>query len=346
MDKSRVVVAMSGGVDSSVCAYLMKAMGHQVIGVTFKLVDQPLAPGKKRSCCSAGELDDASQVAKKLGFQHHVIDHRDMFQREVVNPFITSYLNGATPNPCIGCNQTLKFGDVSSLLEQFDAEYFVTGHYVKLREWNGYKLLGIPTDVNRDQTYFLYSIPPSVLERVIFPLGELHKDEVRKIAEEAGLHVATKSDSQDVCFSTTSYSEFIDSKVSDVKGGEVVDEDGKTVGTHTGVHRFTVGQRRGLNVQVDGKRYVSGINGTTVYLSKSFPVSSNAELENVNWFVDPSSLPHFVDVKIRSQGELTKATVHVGESVSLHLESAQVLPRGQAAVIYVDDMVVGGGLLK
>lgn len=343
---TKVVVAMSGGVDSSVCSYLMKKAGYEVVGVTFKLVDQPLQPGKKRSCCSTGELEDAAQVAAKLDFPYHVIDHRDMFQREVVQPFITSYLSGATPNPCIGCNQTLKFGDVDPLLEKFNADYFVTGHYVRLREWNGKKLLGIPADIHRDQTYFLFAIPPQTLERVIFPLGEITKDEVRKIAEEAGLHVATKSDSQDVCFSTTSYSEFIDSKVANVKGGEVVDEDGKTVGTHTGVHRFTVGQRKGLNVQVDGKRYVSGINGSTVYLSKSFPLSLNAELENVNWFVDPSTLPYFVDVKIRSQGELTKAKVHIGESVTLHLESAQVLPRGQAAVMYVDDMVVGGGLLK
>lgn len=248
--KPRVVVAMSGGVNSSVAAGLLVRQGYDVVGVTLQLYDHGAATSRKGTCCAGQDIHDARRVAEKLGIPHYVLNYEDRFRRAVVDDFADSYLRGETPIPCVRCNQRLKFGDLLSLARELGATTLATGHYVrKLDTANGPELHSA-ADAKRDQSYFLFATTREQLAFLDFPLGDLQKDKVREIARELDLPTAAKPDSQDICFVPEGrYDEVVRRIRPDAsEGGDITDQDGRVLGTHSGIIQFTIGQRKRLGV--------------------------------------------------------------------------------------------------
>jgi tRNA-specific 2-thiouridylase len=248
---TRVVVAMSGGVDSSVVAALLKAQGYEVIGVTLQLYDHGEAVHRAGSCCAGQDIHDARRVAEAIGIPHYVLDYENRFRNEVMERFADSYLAGETPIPCVDCNRTVKFRDLLGLARELDADALATGHYVVSRQGPGARrTLHRAADENRDQSYFLYATTQDQLDRLRFPLGALPKSRTRELAAELGLAIADKPDSQDICFVPSGrYADVIERlKPGASRPGEIVDMDGRVLGHHDGILRFTVGQRKGIGI--------------------------------------------------------------------------------------------------
>jgi tRNA-specific 2-thiouridylase len=350
---TRVVVAMSGGVDSSVTAALLARAGYEVVGVTLQLYDHGAAVGKKGACCAGQDIYDAKRVADKLGVPHYTLGYEDRFRESVIDDFADSYLNGETPIPCVRCNQTVKFRDLLSTAKDLDADALATGHYVRRVMGVARAELHSAVDASRDQSYFLFATTQEQLDFLRFPLGGQPKDETRRLAEELGLEIADKPDSQDICFVPNGdYASVVEKlRPGACDPGEIVDRAGNVIGRHDGIINFTVGQRRGLKLGNMGEAmYVLAIHPETnriVAGPKRALARDLVHVRELNWLDgDAPKVGRAVGVKLRSAMPAEPATVaQVGAGgLTLRLETPQYgISPGQAAVCYDGTRVLGGG---
>ena len=350
----RVVVAMSGGVDSSVAAALLVEQGYDVVGITMRLWTEarPEAFSGKTLCCGIEDIDDARRVAQVLDIPHYVVNLEEPFKRFVVDRFVDDYANGITPNPCLNCNTYIKFDLFLERALALQADYIATGHYARRFEAADGVQLHRAIDEEKDQSYVLYTLTQAALDRALFPLGDLAKFEVRAIAARHGLAVAEKPDSADICFVPGGdYREFVGRFVAD-RPGRIVDRDGAVLGEHRGVQHFTVGQRRGLGVTTGEPTFVTALDATTntVLLGREEDLAcSSFRTAETRWFVEPAVDGLDVEVRVRYHGAelpgLVTATGLQEAEVALHRLARAVAP-GQAAVFYVGDRVVGGGTIQ
>ncbi|HQT46345.1 MAG: tRNA 2-thiouridine(34) synthase MnmA [Acidocella sp. 20-63-7] len=346
----RVVVAMSGGVDSSVVAGLMARAGHEVIGVTLQLYDHGAAVGRKGACCAGQDIYDAKRVADRLGIAHYVVDAEARFKSSVISAFADSYAAGVTPVPCIACNQHLKFGDLLAMARDLGADALATGHYVRRLDGADGAELHRAVDETRDQSWFLFATTREQLEFCRFPLGDLaSKAEVRALAEEMGLAVAAKPDSQDICFVPSgTYAEIVEKfRPEALAPGEIVTEDGAVLGMHQGIARYTVGQAKRLGnaaqhqvvkkIEPGTRRIVVGPRGA---------MSCEVRLRDANWLVTPPQLALRAGVKMRARDELHPASIRAeGSGAMIILDQPALAAPGQAAVFYDGSRILGGGFI-
>ena len=356
--ETRVVVAMSGGVDSSVVAALLHDQGYEVIGVTLQLYDHGAAVAKARSCCAGQDIHDARRVAGDLGIPHYVLDYESRFRQSVIDDFADSYLRGETPIPCVRCNQGVKFHDLLSMARELGADCLATGHYVEARapeDGSAHRTMHVPADMARDQSYFLFATTQAQLDYLRFPLGHLKKDEVRALAEKHGLAVATKPDSQDICFVPNGdYASVIAKLRPEAHDpGEIVHLDGRVLGQHDGIINFTIGQRRGLGVTVGEPIYVISIDAPSkrvVVGPKEALFTRELKLRELNWLgggeIEDRGQVH---AKVRSTRPAAPAKLLAagdGARVVLNDGDHGVSP-GQACVLYEGEgpgaRVLGGG---
>jgi tRNA-uridine 2-sulfurtransferase len=361
-----IAVAMSGGVDSSTVAAMLRADGHDVIGLTMQLWNQRRLAGHEGMpesvqgrCCSLDDVYDARRVAQQIGIPYYVVNHEERFERDVVRPFVEEYLSGRTPIPCSLCNNHLKFDQLLIVAQQIGAERVATGHYARVAydETRVRWLLKRPADHSKDQTYFLFGLTQEQLSRTLFPLGDMTKPQVRELAAKHGLAIAEKPDSQEICFVPGGdYKRFIDAYLAEQgerlpdTAGDLVTTSGEVIGEHAGIHNFTVGQRKGLGVATGSPLYVIQISGA----SKQVVVGGDEHLysrtlraKRVNLIaVDELREPMRVAVKIRHRHEPAPALIEkAGDDeilVTFDQPQRAVTP-GQAAVFYDEDVVVGGG---
>ena len=368
-DPRTIAVAMSGGVDSSTVAAMLRAEGHNVVGLTMQLWNQRRLAGHegmpesvKGRCCSIDDVYDARRVAETIGIPYYVVNHEDRFERDVVRPFVQEYLSGRTPIPCSLCNNHLKFDQLLTVAQQIGAEAVATGHYARVEfdEASQRWLLKRPADHSKDQTYFLFGLTQEQLSRTLFPLGHMTKPEVRELARKHGLASADKPDSQEICFVPGGdYKNFIDAYLTEQgdslpdTAGELVTTGGQVIGEHSGIHNFTVGQRKGLGVATGSPLYVLQIKGDTrevVVGSGENLYSSSLRVHRTNLIsVDELRAPMRVVVKIRHRHEAAPATIEKSgaDEILVTFEQPQrAITPGQAAVFYDGDVVVGGGWIQ
>ena len=354
--ETRVVVAMSGGVDSSVTAALLAEQGYDVVGVTLQLYDHGAAVGRKGACCAGQDIYDAHRVAEQIGIPHYVLDYESKFAQSVMDDFADGYLRGETPVPCIRCNQSVKFRDLLAVAKDLGAQALATGHYVRRAMGAEGPELHRAKDASRDQSYFLFATTREQLDFLRFPLGDLPKTEVRALAERFNLPVAAKPDSQDICFVPDGDYASVVAKLRPgaIEPGEIVDQGGNVLGRHDGIIHFTVGQRRGINL---GNR--EGENNEPLYVlrldaakkqvvvgPKEALAQTRVALRNINWLGGAMN-GHAIDVEVRLRSAQlpVAASLHMegeGAAVTLYDPAFGVAP-GQAGVIYQGERVLGGG---
>ena len=352
---TRIVVAMSGGVDSSVTAALMVEAGYDVVGVTLQLYDHGEAVQKKGACCAGQDIYDAKRVADRLGFSHYVLDYESRFREQVMDDFADTYLRGETPIPCVRCNQTVKFKDLLGTAKDLGADAMVTGHYVRRVMGDAGAELHRAVDRSKDQSYFLFATTRGQLDFLRFPLGGLDKSETRKHALRFDLPVADKPDSQDICFVPNgSYASVVERmRPGALDPGAIVDMSGNTLGEHNGIINFTVGQRRGLGVATGEPLYVVKIDPDTKHVivgPKEALQIPEIEVVDLNWLdaIDVSDVARAVTVKVRSTTDPVGAQLfkqHDKTIVKFDQPQEGVAP-GQACVVYDGDRVLGGGWIK
>lgn len=349
---TRIVVAMSGGVDSSTTAALMVEAGFDVVGVTLQLYDHGEAVQRKGACCAGQDIYDARRVADTLGIPHYVLDYESRFRQQVMDDFADSYLRGETPIPCVRCNQTVKFKDLLGTAKDLGAEAMVTGHYVRRVDGPDGPELHRAADHGKDQSYFLFATTRPQLDFLRFPLGGMDKAETRRHAERFGLPVADKPDSQDICFVPNgSYAQVVERlRPGALDAGEIVDLDGRVLGAHDGIINFTVGQRRGLGVAAGEPLYVVKIDPAAkrvIVGPKEALLCPEIGVSELNWLTaEPlGEEPRAVQVKVRSATQPVSASIHAGDGrVRVRFDEPQpgVAP-GQACVVYDGNRVLGGG---
>jgi len=353
---TKIVVAMSGGVDSSTVAGLMKKEGYDVTGVTLKLYDDSKSPKEKRQCCSGQDIMDAKRVSQKLNINHKILYYQKKFQEDVIKSFIESYEVGETPIPCVQCNQTVKFRDLYAYANELKADALVTGHYVRRIQNNGHIEMYRAIDLTKDQSYFLFSTTQEQLNFLRFPLGKLKKNETRKIASELNLNVAHKPDSQDICFVPNGdYTAVINKfKPKSFKPGNIMDIKGNIIGKHNGIINFTIGQRKRIGISYKEPLYVISINAAqnqVIVGNKKNLFIKNIYLKDINLLGDLEKENKNLLIKVRSTGKLIKASIilekNKKEGVVNLLEDEAGISPGQACVFYSKnksgDKVLGGG---
>jgi len=352
-----IVAAMSGGVDSSVMAALLHHAGFQVVGVSMHLHGKDATESEAQGrCCTLDDFQDARRVAHEMGFPHYVLDFTARFQETVIDPFVASYLKGETPSPCILCNQHLKFDALVRKADELGVRFVATGHYARISlDGEGYHLLKA-TDTAKDQSYFLFQHTQATLARTLFPLAELSKPEVRAIGAALGLHLAEKAESQEICFvNTRRYDQYIEAKgMAPASGGGPIRhvEDGRELGTHSGFWRYTVGQRKGLQIAHSEPLYVIRLEPSlnTVWVGEQKHLGGlHLVARNVSWCAHPPQGDLECMAKIRSRSREARTRVHLMEEHRLRLEFAEpqlAITPGQAVVLYQGDEVLGGGWIE
>lgn len=364
---ARVVVAMSGGVDSSVAAALLVEQGRDVIGVTMKNFCYGEVPAEHAAaaCCSLEAIEDARAVARRLGIAHHVLDFEGPFREAVMDPFVAEYAAGRTPNPCVRCNRFVRFPQLWRKARLLGAEAVATGHYARaVTVEDGRVELRRPVDRAKDQTFYLWGLSRALLERALFPLGELTKGEVRRRAAELGLETAEKPESQDICFIPDGdLRGFLAREVSArpalaaagrLAPGPILDRDGRELGIHPGSAYFTIGQRRGLGIAAGEPLYVTGIGADNELLvgTREELLSGGLEAEDVNWLLDSDELPQHefqAQVQIRHRGTAAPGRIEplpARRARVRFVEPQRAVAPGQSAVIYQGDRVLGGGTIR
>lgn len=351
---------MSGGVDSSVVAALLKEAGHEVIGITLQLYDHGEATARKGACCAGQDIHDARRVAETIGIPHYVLDYEERFKKSVIDSFAESYVAGETPIPCVNCNTQIKFKDLLDTAMELGADYLATGHYIRRREGDNGPVLARAEDADRDQSYFLFSTTRDQLDKLWFPLGDLPKSDVRDLARRLDLPVADKADSQDICFVPTgSYADVIERlKPEALTPGEIVHIDGHVLGRHKGIVHYTIGQRRGLGISAGDPLYVIKLNAAdneVVVGPREALATRTVELRDVNWLGDfpLGELPEEgleIHARVRSTERPKPATLKRtpagGITVQL-ADAADGIAAGQACVFYSDGSgdarILGGG---
>ncbi len=351
----KVVVAMSGGVDSSVVAALMQREGYNVTGITLKLYDDSKQSKESRQCCAGQDIMDAKRVAEKININHEILYYQKKFKTEVIDSFIDSYAAGETPIPCVQCNQTVKFRDLFKYAKNLRADALVTGHYVSRFQINGQASMYRAKDHNRDQSYFLFSTTQDQLNYLRFPLGEIEKNETRSIAKKLNLNVAEKPDSQDICFVPNGdYSSVIKKfRPESFKKGKIIDLNGNQIGEHQGIINYTIGQRKGIKISSEKPLYVININAeeNTVIVGKKENLEiKKIQLRDLNILSPKNEFEKTVNVKVRSTGRLLKSKIYFRNENTAEveiLEKETGISPGQACVFYskdeVGDKVLGGG---
>ena len=345
---------MSGGVDSSVVAALMKDEGYDVTGITLKLYDDAKQSQAGRQCCAGQDILDAKRVSEKLNIKHEILFYQKKFKEEVIDSFIDSYVSGETPIPCVQCNQTVKFRDLFKYAKDLNADALVTGHYVSRVQKNGHANMYRAKDRNRDQSYFLFSTSQEQLDYLRFPLGEIDKSETRAIAQKLKLNVANKPDSQDICFVPNGdYSSVINKfRPESFKPGKVLDVTGKVIGEHEGIINYTIGQRKGIKISNKNPLYVININAdnnTIIVGEKQFLEIKEIQLRDLNLLGNKKDFKDVIDIKVRSTGRLLKAKINISSSAAKVkiLDSETGISPGQACVFYakdnIGDKLLGGG---
>ena len=352
--ETKVVVAMSGGVDSSVVAALMKQEGYDVTGITLKLYDDAKKTKEGRQCCAGQDIMDAKRVSEKININHEILYYQKKFKSEVIDSFIDSYTAGETPIPCVQCNQTVKFRDLFKYAKDLNADALITGHYVTRIQNNGHANMYRAKDHNRDQSYFLFSTTQEQLDYLRFPLGDIDKSETRAIAEKLKLNVAYKPDSQDICFVPNGdYASVIKKfKPESFTPGKILDIQGKQIGEHDGIINYTIGQRKGIKIASNIPLYVINIdakNNNIIVGGKEFLEVKEIKLKNLNILGSKKEFNEIINIKVRSTGKLLKAKINIFENsadVEILDKETGISP-GQACVFYskddVGDKVLGGG---
>ena len=354
-NETTVVVAMSGGVDSSTVAGMMKKEGYKVIGITLKLYDDNKEVARSKQCCSGQDVMDAKRVAQKLDIEHRVLFYQNKFKEGVVDNFVDSYLKGETPIPCVQCNKTVKFNDLFYESKNLNADALITGHYVKSVTKNNITNMYRAIDENRDQSYFLFDTTRDQLNYLRFPLGSFLKSETRAIAKKLDLNVADKPDSQDICFVPNGdYVSVIEKLRPDAfKKGNIKDVNGKVVGVHDGIVNFTIGQRKGIKLAAKDPLYVIEINANKneiIVGSKDQLIKKEIKLKNLNLLADQQEFEQEIFVKVRSTGKLLKSNIKIknnNNAILSLIENEYGISPGQACVFYKQDnigfKVLGGG---
>lgn len=334
---SKVVIGISGGVDSSVSAYLLKKQGYEVIGVTFLFTED-------------ADPKDAIKVCEILNIEHHIIDYKKEFKEQIINQFINDYKTGITPNPCILCNKTVKIKLLYEHMQQCNADYIATGHYAKITSGCLFK----SSDINKDQTYFLSEVPFYMLSKLLLPLESITKDKVREIARSINLNTADKKDSTDVCFITSKFKDYITDKIASIPGDIIDLSNMNKIGTHKGLSFYTIGQRRGLDIGgTKSRMYVAGkdLNNNILYVApasdNNYLTSDKTKIEQMNFI--SSKRPTNATAKFRYHQEETKVEIEYTDNPSIiyiKYDNIIAVTPGQACVLYDDDECLGGGLIK
>ena len=352
--ETKVVVAMSGGVDSSVVAALMKEEGYDVKGITLKLYDDTKQSKERRQCCAGQDILDAKRVSEKINISHEILYYQKKFKSEVIDSFIDSYAAGETPIPCVQCNQTVKFRDLFKYAKDLKADALITGHYVTRVQKNGHANMYRAKDFNRDQSYFLFSTTQEQLDYLRFPLGEIDKSETRSIAKKLSLNVADKPDSQDICFVPNGdYSSVIKKfRPESFQKGDIIDLNGVKIGEHQGIINYTIGQRKGIKISSEKPLYVVNINADenkVIVGNKENLEIKEIKLRDLNILARKEEFNKNIKIKVRSTGKLLNAKINFKNDVAKVeiLDKETGISPGQACVFYskdsYGDKVLGGG---
>jgi tRNA-specific 2-thiouridylase len=346
--KERVMVALSGGVDSAVAAYLLKEEGYEVVGVTMCLGVKTPESGKVK-CCGVREIEDARGVCSCLGISHNVIDFAPELARFVIEPFIEEYRTGRTPNPCVECNRRIKFGALLELALSMGFDLLATGHYALVDKSGGICCLKVAKDSRKDQTYFLSGIPKEALKHVVFPLADLTKDQVRAVAKSAKLPVSSKPDSQDICFIPAGgVGEFLKKSIDEVPG-DIVNRKGKIMGRHRGIPFYTIGQRTGLGISAGRPQYVLSLDAAQnriIVGDRRFLSAQGLVADCLNLFIDDLGEKAFGKIRYAHTPAPCTVTLGKGEMKVLFDEPQEAITPGQTIVLYDNGMVLASGIIK